>query len=106
VAYLADHRADTLQGVVMAVEAFASKHNTEERQFLLAAGPAGIEAATNQVVESATLTVLLLLYASVVVLCLIAFRSWRAVIVALVPLVITSLLCEAIMVQMGIGVKV
>lgn len=106
VAYLADHRADTLQRVVMAVEAFASKHNTEERQFLLAAGPAGIEAATNQVVESATLTVLLLLYASVVVLCLIAFRSWRAVIVALVPLVITSLLCEAIMVQMGIGVKV
>ena len=106
VAYLADHRADTLQRVVMAVEAFASKHNTEDRQFLLAAGPAGIEAATNQVVESATLTVLLLLYASVVILCLIAFRSWRAVIVALVPLVITSLLCEAIMVQMGIGVKV
>ncbi|KRW57576.1 efflux RND transporter permease subunit [Pseudomonas sp. TTU2014-080ASC] len=106
VAYLADHRADTLQRVVTAVEAFASKHNTEDRQFLLAAGPAGIEAATNQVVESATLTVLLLLYASVVVLCLIAFRSWRAVIVALVPLVITSLLCEAIMVQMGIGVKV
>jgi predicted RND superfamily exporter protein len=106
VAYLADHRADTLQRVVKAVEAFASKHNTEDRQFLLAAGPAGIEAATNQVVESATLTVLLLLYASVVVLCLIAFRSWRAVIVALVPLVITSLLCEAIMVQMGIGVKV
>ena len=106
VAYLADHRAGTLARVVTAVEAFASKHNTEDRQFLLAAGPAGIEAATNQVVESATLTVLLLLYASVVVLCLIAFRSWRAVIVALVPLVITSLLCEAIMVQMGIGVKV
>ena len=106
VAYLADHKADTLKRVVSAVEAFAKEHNTEERQFLLAAGPAGIEAATNQVVESATWTVLLLLYASVVVLCLIAFRSWRAVIVALVPLIITSLLCEAIMVQMGIGVKV
>ncbi len=106
VAYLADHKAETLERVVEAVEAFASAHNTPERQFLLAAGPAGIEAATNEVVAEATLTVLLLLYSSVVVLCLIAFRSWRAVIVALVPLVITSLLCEAIMVKMGIGIKV
>ncbi|MCU1717661.1 efflux RND transporter permease subunit [Pseudomonas sp. 5P_3.1_Bac2] len=106
VAYLADHRAETLNRVVKAVEAFAAEHDNDKRRFLLAAGPAGIEAATNQVVASATLTVLLLLYGSVVILCLIAFRSWRAVIVALVPLVITSLLCEAIMVQMGIGVKV
>lgn len=106
IAYLADHRADTLQRVVAAVEAFAAEHDTAERKFLLAAGPAGIEAATNQVVESASLTVLLLLYASVVLLCLVAFRSWRAVVVALVPLVITSLLCESLMVLMGIGVKV
>ncbi|WP_414157048.1 efflux RND transporter permease subunit [Pseudomonas sp. BNK-15] len=106
IAYLADHRADTLRRVVAAVEGFAAKHDTDERKFLLAAGPAGIEAATNQVVERASLTVLLLLYASVVVLCLMAFRSWRAVVVALIPLVITSLLCESLMVLMGIGVKV
>ena len=106
VAYLADHKAATLERVVAAVKNFAAQHNTADRQFLLAAGPAGIEAATNEVVASATLTVLLLLYGSVVILCLIAFRSWRAVVVALVPLVITSLLCEAIMVKMGIGIKV
>jgi len=106
IAYLSDHRAGTLQRVVDAVEAFAAQHDSVDRQFLLAAGPAGIEAATNQVVAAASLKVLLLLYASVVVLCLISFRSWRAVIVALVPLVITSLLCEALMVKMGIGVKV
>jgi len=106
IAYLEDHRAATLQRVVDTVEAFAREHNTEGRQFLLAAGTAGIEAATNIVVRQASLRVLLLLYASVVVLCLIAFRSWRAVLVALVPLVITSLLCEALMVMLGIGMKV
>jgi predicted RND superfamily exporter protein len=42
----------------------------------------------------------------VAVLCLIAFRSWRAVIVALLPLALTSILCEALMVMLGIGVKV
>jgi uncharacterized protein len=39
-------------------------------------------------------------------LCFITFRSWRAVVVALVPLLITSALCEALMVALGIGVKV
>jgi predicted RND superfamily exporter protein len=37
---------------------------------------------------------------------LATFRSWRATVVALVPLVITSFLCEALMVALGIGVKV
>jgi uncharacterized protein len=49
---------------------------------------------------------LVLLYAAVVMLCFITFRNWRAVIVALVPLLITSALCEALMVGLGIGAKV
>nr|WP_233809920.1 MMPL family transporter [Paraburkholderia sp. HP33-1] len=106
VAYLSDHRAPTLTRVVQKVKEFAAQNNTAQRQFLLAGGSAGIEAATNQVVEKASVTVLLLLYSSVIVLCAIAFRSWRAVLVALIPLVITSLLCEALMVLLGIGVKV
>jgi predicted RND superfamily exporter protein len=39
-------------------------------------------------------------------LCLITFRSWRATIVAVIPLVVTSVLCQALMVILGIGVKV
>ena len=49
---------------------------------------------------------LALVYLAVTVLCFITFRSWRAVVVAVVPLVITSVLCEALMVALGIGVKV
>jgi hypothetical protein len=58
------------------------------------------------VVRKAWEEMLLLVYAAVVVLCFITFRSWRAVVVAVVPLVITSVLCEALMVALGIGVKV
>jgi uncharacterized protein len=106
VAFLADHKAQTLARVVRTVEAFAAQHNADDRQFLLAAGSAGIEAATNIAVEKANRMMLLLVYASVIVLCFITFRSWRAVVVAVVPLVITSILCEALMVMLGIGVKV
>lgn len=106
IAYLTDHKADTLTRVVKAVEAFGSEHNVPERNFELAAGSAGIEAATNIVVEQAHHRMLILLYAAVIVLCFITFRSWRAVVVALVPLLITSVLCEALMVGLGIGAKV
>jgi predicted RND superfamily exporter protein len=49
---------------------------------------------------------LLYVYAAVTLFCLITFRSWRATLVALLPLMLTSMLCEALMVIMGIGVKV
>ena len=106
IAYLADHKAETLDRVVAAAAEFADKHNDKDRQFLLAAGSAGIEAATNIVVEQANRTMLLYVYAAVIVLCFITFRSWRAVVVAVVPLALTSILCEALMVALGIGVKV
>jgi predicted RND superfamily exporter protein len=106
IAFLADHKAATLQRVVEEVETFAREHNGPDRKFLLAAGVSGIEAATNQAVASANRTMLAYVYLAVIVLCWITFRSWRAVIVAVVPLVVTSVLAEALMVVLGIGVKV
>lgn len=105
-AYLKDHKADTLTQVVNAVEAFAAKYNSKDIQFLNAAGNAGIEAATNIVVERASHQMLILVYIAVIVLAFITFRSWQAVVCAVLPLMITSVLCEALMVRLNIGVKV
>jgi predicted RND superfamily exporter protein len=104
--YLRDHKAGTLARVVEHVEAFAKANDTADVKFLLAAGSAGIEAATNIVVKDAWRTMLLLVYGAVVLLSLITFRSWRAVLVAVLPLVLTSVLAEALMVALGMGVKV
>lgn len=104
--YLRDHKADTLARVVAHIEAFAQRNNTADTQFLLAAGSAGIEAATNIVVKDAWRTMLLMVYGAVVVLCFVTFRSWKAVVVAVLPLVVTSFLAEALMVALGMGVKV
>ena len=106
IAYLSDHKAETLDRVLKVAEEFVSKHSTKNRQFLLAAGSSGIEAATNIVVKQANRTMLLYVYGAVIILCFITFRSWRAVVVAVLPLVLTSILCEALMVVLGIGVKV
>jgi predicted RND superfamily exporter protein len=104
--YLLDHKAETLARVVDHVEAFARANDTADVKFLLAAGSAGIEAATNIVVKDAWRTMLLLVYVAVVLLSFLTFRSWRAVVVAILPLVLTSVLAEALMVALGMGVKV
>lgn len=106
VAFLADHKAETLDRVVKAASTFAKENSDKDVQFLLAVGSAGIEAATNEVVRDANRTMLIYVYVAVILLCLITFRNWRAVVVAVVPLIITSILCEALMVMLGIGVKV
>jgi predicted RND superfamily exporter protein len=106
IAYLADHKAETLSRVLAAAEQFAAEHDAKDLQFLPAAGSAGIEAVTNIVVRDSNRLMLVLVYSAVVLLCFLTFRSWRAVLVALIPLVVTSILCEALMVMLGIGVKV
>jgi len=64
---------------------------------------AGIDAATNIVVKDAWNRMIWLVYGAVVVLAFITFRSWRAVLVAVLPLVVTSFLAEALMVGLGMG---
>jgi predicted RND superfamily exporter protein len=104
--YLRDHKAETLTRVVSHVEAFAVTNNTEDVQFLLAAGSAGIDAATNIVVGDAWRLMTFLVYGVVGLLTLFTFKSWRAVLVAILPLMLTSILAEALMVGLGMGVKV
>ncbi|MDF2445263.1 MAG: transport protein [Moraxellaceae bacterium] len=104
--FLDDHKAETLQRVTGAVEEFAKANNTADMKFQLASGNAGIEAATNEVIAGEKTPMMLLVYGVVIALCFWAFRSWRPVVCVILPLVVTSVLCEALMAKLGIGIKV
>ncbi len=104
--FLSDHKAQTLQTVVDAAEAFAAENPQEGIHFALAAGNAGIEAATNQEIATARTRMMLLIYSVVGALVFLSFASWRAVICIMVPLALTSFLAQALMAWLNIGVKV
>ncbi|QJD58603.1 RND family transporter [Pseudomonas sp. gcc21] len=104
--FLNDHKADTLERVTAEVEAFAEEYNTDQLEFKLAAGNAGIEAATNEVIEKSQTKMLITVYVVVILMCLITFRSIRAVLCIIIPLALTSVLANALMAFLGIGVKV
>ena len=105
--YLSDHKAATLTRVVAALEEFnADWGESDVVEFLGAAGSSGFEAATNIIVKKANREMLFYVYGAVIVLCMLTFRSVPGVICAVLPLMLTSILCEALMVWLGIGVKV
>lgn len=104
--FLDDHKADTLDDVVSTIEEFKQTYDSGDVEFLLAAGNAGIEAVTNIVIEDAQIEMLIWVYSVVIALCLLTFRSIRTVIAIILPLMLTSLLSQALMAYLGIGVKV
>ena len=104
--YLNDHKAETLRQVVDVVEAFAAEYNSDKVEFLMAAGSAGIEAATNIEVEKAHVTMTILVYVVVFLVCAITFRSILSALCVMLPLYLTSVMCEAAMASLGIGIKV
>lgn len=104
--FLNDHKAETLDRAVAVVQDFAKANDKDDLKFKLAAGNAGIEAATNDVIKHSELTILILVYICVAVMCLITFRSFAATLCIVLPLILTSVLGNALMATLGIGVKV
>lgn len=104
--FLNDHKAETLDRAVLAVQEFAKDHEKDDLKFKLAAGNAGIEAATNEVIKQSELIILVLVYICVAVMCMITFRSFTATLCIVLPLILTSVLGNALMATLGIGVKV
>jgi predicted RND superfamily exporter protein len=74
-------------------------------KFQLATGNVGVMAATNEVVVAAQFPMVMWLYVAIIVLCLISFRSWKATVCVVLPLIIVSDLAYALMVFLEIGLK-
>jgi len=104
--YLTDHQAATIQRVVDAVLAFEAAHGNPRVRFRLATGNSGVMAATNEVVKRSQYPILYWVFGTTISLCWLTFRSWRATLCIVAPLALVSLLANALMVYLNIGLKV
>jgi uncharacterized protein len=104
--FTADHRAATIARVIDAVKAYAASNDSERWRFRLASGNLAVMAATNQVVAAAQLPILLYVYAAILALTGLTFRSIRAVLCIAPPLGLVSVLIYALMAPLGIGLTV
>ena len=104
--FTVDHKATTISHIVAQIKQFKAENDDENLTFRLASGNVGVMAATNEVVEASDKWVNFTLFAAVTLLCLITFRSWRITLCIIIPLGLVTLLCNATMAILGIGVKV
>ena len=104
--FTTDQQGETIARLVRNVKAFAKEANNDKVEFKLATGNVGVMAATNEAVDKARWEMNFAIFGALLVMCMITFRSLRATICILVPLAIVSVLCEALMPTLGIGLKV
>ena len=101
-----DQQGQTLARLVAEVKKFAAAHPDPHLEFKLATGNMGVAAATNEAVDQARWEMNFAIFGALLAMCLVTFRSLRATLCILIPLAIVSVLCEALMPTLGIGLKV
>jgi predicted RND superfamily exporter protein len=101
-----DHKAATIARIVEAIKAFEKESDSDNLSFRLATGNVAVMAATNEVISAAQYPILAYVFAAVIALCLLGFRSVTASLCIVAPLALVSLLTYALMAVLGIGLKV
>ncbi|MRV71962.1 MMPL family transporter [Duganella sp. FT92W] len=104
--YLPDHRATTIKSVVSAVKAYRDDNHLDGVALRLASGNAGVQAATNEVLEASETPMMLYVYAAILVLVFLVYRDWRAMIACCLPLTVATWIGYWFMKELEIGLTV
>lgn len=104
--FMEDHKAETISRVIDAIKAFRTEYEGDDLTFSLASGPVGVMAATNEAVADSQDPMLLYVFGAVILLCLLSFRSLRATLSVVIPLYVVSVLAQALMTFLEIGLTV
>jgi uncharacterized protein len=104
--FLRDHKAATIDRVVAAVKTWRATNTPAGATFNLATGNVGVMAATNEEVEAKEYPILGWVFAAVILMCLLTFRSLLGTVLVFIPLALVSILVYAVMAIVGIGLKV
>ena len=104
--FLRDHQSMTINSVVDDVKKYAKTSNTNLINYKLAMGNAGVMAATNEVIATSEILVNFALFVAVSILCLVVFNSFSITLSIVLPLLLVTMACNALMVFLTIGIKV
>ncbi len=104
--YLTDHKASTVKQVIAAVRELRDDERMDGVTLRLASGNVGVQAATNEVLETTELPMMLWVYATILALVFFTYRDWRAMIACCLPLTLATFLGYWFMKELDIGLTV
>jgi predicted RND superfamily exporter protein len=104
--FLADHKATTLNRILDDVKRYRAAHRMNGIDIRLAAGNAGVIAATNEEVQKSELPMMLYVYAAILILVFLAYRDVRAMVACCAPLTVATFIGYWFMKELEIGLTV
>ncbi|WP_431825585.1 efflux RND transporter permease subunit [Burkholderia sp. F1] len=104
--FLTDHKATTINRILDDVKQYRASHVFPGVNVRLAAGNAGVLAATNDEVEKSELPMMLYVYAAILILVFLAYRDWRAMLACCLPLSVATFIGYWFMKALQIGLTV
>ncbi|UQO37824.1 efflux RND transporter permease subunit [Burkholderia cepacia] len=104
--FLTDHKATTINRILDDVKQYRASHVFPGINVRLAAGNAGVLAATNEEVEKSELPMMLYVYAAILILVFLAYRDWRAMLACCLPLSVATFIGYWFMKELQIGLTV
>jgi predicted RND superfamily exporter protein len=104
--FLTDHKATTIAGVIRAVNAFRAGNARPDVKIRLASGNAGVLAAIDDEVERSERPMMLYVYATILLLVLLAYRDIRAMVACCLPLTVATFVGYWFMKVLDIGLTV
>ncbi len=104
--FLTDHKATTINRILDDVKQYRASHVFPGINVRLAAGNAGVLAATNDEVEKSELPMMLYVYAAILILVFFAYRDWRAMLACCLPLSVATFIGYWFMKELQIGLTV
>ncbi|MCP3727108.1 efflux RND transporter permease subunit [Paraburkholderia sp. CNPSo 3272] len=104
--FLTDHKATTLTRVLDDVKQYRELHQVNGITIRLAAGNAGVIAATNDEVAKSELPMMLYVYAAILILVFLAYRDFRAMVACCAPLTVATFIGYWFMKELQIGLTV
>ncbi|MBN3795496.1 efflux RND transporter permease subunit [Burkholderia sp. Ac-20392] len=104
--FLTDHKATTINRILDDVKQYRVSHPFPGITVRLAAGNAGVLAATNEEVAGSELPMMLYVYGAILILVFLAYRDWRAMIACCAPLSVATFIGYWFMKELQIGLTV
>lgn len=101
--YFKDHRGDTIRTAMERVKEFIANHPVQHGRYLLAGGLIGVTAAVNEVILSGQVESVALALLWLVICCTVAYRTPRAGIFFMIPVILSNTITFSFMAWKGIG---
>jgi hypothetical protein len=104
--YFREYNNETIKAAIATLKQYIKDHPVQQVKFRLAGGILGILAAVNEEVEWSYWINMALIFGFTFLFCTWAYRSWLGALVLFVPLVMSQVLCDMMMLLLGIDLNI